>query len=205
MPRRNEREAIQGGEAVRVPRGGGIEIEGSDFPRRRAGRSASRNEAARDGRADRGSQYVSIRFTERLAKAGVATFGETSGTATTMRWPRRSTAWSRDRGYPSVPPVALLRGGGFRDHGERGLVHRNPASSRAHWQTCRLPRRKRATMPRPRSKPSATPDPNQSASGKPGAVRRPLSLTSPGASCEGLTLSASAHTKAPASREVLRR
>jgi hypothetical protein len=33
--RRNEREAIQGGEAVRVPRGEGVEVDRSDLPRRR--------------------------------------------------------------------------------------------------------------------------------------------------------------------------
>ena len=40
--------------------------------------------------SDRGSQYVSIRYTERLAEAGIEPSVGSRGTATTMLWPRRS-------------------------------------------------------------------------------------------------------------------
>ena len=33
--RRNEREAIQSDEALRIPRGGSVEVDGPDLPRRR--------------------------------------------------------------------------------------------------------------------------------------------------------------------------
>ncbi|KGM86475.1 Integrase core domain protein [Roseovarius mucosus DSM 17069] len=39
--------------------------------------------------SDRGSQYLSIKFTERLADAGLEPSIGTVGTAMTIRWPRR--------------------------------------------------------------------------------------------------------------------
>jgi putative transposase len=44
---------------------------------------------------DRGSQYVSIRYTERLAEAASPPRSGPSVTATTTLWPRRSTACTR--------------------------------------------------------------------------------------------------------------
>jgi putative transposase len=45
--------------------------------------------------SDRGVQYVSIKYTERLTEAGVEPAA--SATATTMPWPRRSTASTRPK------------------------------------------------------------------------------------------------------------
>jgi putative transposase len=50
--------------------------------------------------SDRGSQYVSIRYTERLAEAGVEPAA--SATVTTMLSPRRSTASTKPRSYTGV-------------------------------------------------------------------------------------------------------
>ena len=44
---------------------------------------------------DRGSQYTAIRYTERLAEAGIAASVGTVGIATTTPWPRRSTGCTR--------------------------------------------------------------------------------------------------------------
>jgi transposase InsO family protein len=64
--------------------------------------------------SDRGSQYLSIKYTERLAEAGIEpsvaaivtrTDGvpwRPSGTATTMLWPRRSTVFSKQRSFIAV-------------------------------------------------------------------------------------------------------
>ncbi len=45
--------------------------------------------------SDRGSQYVSIRDTERLAEAGIEPSVGSKGTATTTPWPRLSTGCTR--------------------------------------------------------------------------------------------------------------
>ena len=47
--------------------------------------------------SDRGSQYVSIRYSERLAEAGIESSVGSNGTATTTPWPRRSTGCTRPR------------------------------------------------------------------------------------------------------------
>ena len=47
--------------------------------------------------SDRGSQYVSIKYTERLAQAGIEPSVAASATATTMPWPRPSTGSTRPR------------------------------------------------------------------------------------------------------------
>jgi hypothetical protein len=48
--------------------------------------------------SDRGVQYVSIRYTERLAEAGIEpSVGTVGATRTTMRWPRRSSGSSRPK------------------------------------------------------------------------------------------------------------
>jgi putative transposase len=46
-------------------------------------------------RSDRGSQYLAIRYTERLAEAGAVTRWAPAATATTTPWPRRSSACTR--------------------------------------------------------------------------------------------------------------
>jgi putative transposase len=45
--------------------------------------------------SDRGSQYVSIRYTERLAEAGIGPSVGSKGDSTTTPWPRRSTDSTR--------------------------------------------------------------------------------------------------------------
>lgn len=45
--------------------------------------------------SDRGSQYSSIRYSERLAEAGWSRQWEAGATATTTHWPRPSTASTR--------------------------------------------------------------------------------------------------------------
>jgi transposase InsO family protein len=56
-------------------------------------------EPERDGalihHSDRGSQYVSIRYSERLAEAGIEPSVAPRATATTTRWPRRSTGCTK--------------------------------------------------------------------------------------------------------------
>ncbi len=47
--------------------------------------------------SDRGSQYVSIRYSERLAEAGSNRRWAAWATATTTRWPRRSTGCTRPK------------------------------------------------------------------------------------------------------------
>ena len=53
----------------------------------------------RDGKlihhSDRGSQYVGIRYSERLAEAGIAPSVGSKGTPVTTPWPRRSTGCTR--------------------------------------------------------------------------------------------------------------
>ena len=68
--------------------------------------------------SNRGSQYVSIRYTERLAKAGiepsVGSVGDSYGASAnaegdTMLWPRRSTAATKLRSYTGVDHGAASR------------------------------------------------------------------------------------------------
>ena len=47
--------------------------------------------------SDAGSQYTSIRYTERLAEAGARPSIGSVGDSTTTRWPSRSSACSRPR------------------------------------------------------------------------------------------------------------
>jgi len=47
--------------------------------------------------SDRGSQYVSIRYNDRLAEAGLELPLAASATATTTHWLRRSTVCARPR------------------------------------------------------------------------------------------------------------
>jgi putative transposase len=54
--------------------------------------------------SDRGSHYLSIRYTERLAEAGAVTSVGSRGDATTMRWPRRSLGCTRPSWSAGVAP-----------------------------------------------------------------------------------------------------
>lgn len=53
---------------------------------------------------DRGSQYLSIRFSERLAEAGMKSSVGSKGDSTTTRWQRPSTACTRRRLSTSAAP-----------------------------------------------------------------------------------------------------
>ena len=118
--------------------------------------------------SDRGSQYVSIRYTERLAEAGVEPSVGSVGDATTMLSPKPSTASTRPRSSIGV------------DHG----AHARPSSSRRSngstgstiagcWNpsaTSRRPKPRSATTPCWMSQPWPR-DSNETASDKPGAVQ----------------------------------
>ena len=76
--------------------------------------------AARQGslihHSDRGSQYLAMNYTQRLAEADRCPRSAASETAMTMPWPRRSTASTRPRssagafpGAPSAVEMATLR------------------------------------------------------------------------------------------------
>ena len=56
-----------------------------------------------------GSQYLSIRYSERLAKAGSNHRWAASATAMTISWPRQSTACSKPRSSIDVDPGAVSR------------------------------------------------------------------------------------------------
>ena len=55
--------------------------------------------------SDRGGQYLSIRYTERLAaNAAVSSVGSRAATATTTRWPRRSSGSTRPSSSATEAP-----------------------------------------------------------------------------------------------------
>jgi putative transposase len=54
--------------------------------------------------SDRGVQYLAVRYTERLAEAGVVARLAARATATTTRWLRRSTACSRPSSSATAGP-----------------------------------------------------------------------------------------------------
>ena len=83
--------------------------------------------------SDRGSQYVSIRYTERLAEAGVEPSVGSVGDSL-RQCPRRNDQRSlQGRGHPSTRTMALVRGRRVRDAGMGGLVQQSPAAG-AHRQ-----------------------------------------------------------------------
>jgi hypothetical protein len=66
-----------------------------------------RRQAQLDGlvhHSDRASQYLSIRYTERLAEAGAVTSVGSRGTPMTMPWPRRSLGCTRPSWSASAAP-----------------------------------------------------------------------------------------------------
>ena len=54
--------------------------------------------------SDRGSQYLSIRYTERLAEAGAVTSGALVATRSTTPWPRRSLGCTRPNWSAGAAP-----------------------------------------------------------------------------------------------------
>ena len=86
----------------------------------------------------------------------------------TMLSPRRSTACSKPRSFTG----AVLGGASRRSSSppSNGSTGSTSAGCSSRSATCLPPRPKHAIMPRPRSKPWL-PDPNHTASGKPGAAQ----------------------------------
>ena len=71
--------------------------------------------------SDRGSQYVSIRYSERLAEAGIEpSVGSTGDRAMTTRWPSPSTGCTRPRSSTGAGPGRRAR-----------------RSSQPRWSGCR--------------------------------------------------------------------
>ena len=105
--------------------------------------------------SDRGSQYVSIRYSERLAEAGIEPSVAAPATATTTRWPRASTGCTRLRSSTGAGPGRRARRSNWRpSSGSRGLTTIACLSPSA---TSRRPKPKRTTGAnkiRPRSQPS---------------------------------------------------
>jgi hypothetical protein len=83
--------------------------------------------------SDRGSQYVSIRYTERLAEAGVEPSVGSVGEQLRQCSRRNDQRPLQGRGNPSTRTMALLRGRRVRDVGVGGLVQQSPAAG-AHRQ-----------------------------------------------------------------------
>lgn len=130
--------------------------------------------------SDRGSQYVSIRYTERLADAGIepsvaAIVTRTDGvprrpseTATTTHWPRRSMASTRPRSFAVAALGKTSRPSRWRP--SNGWIGSTTADCLNPSGTSRLPRLKPTPM---RSVPRSiwSHKVKQLVSGKPGAVQ----------------------------------
>lgn len=124
--------------------------------------------------SDRGVQHVSIRYTERLAEAGielsVGSVGDSHGNAL-AGWThcvQPSSVCSRPR-----LSVAAVRGVIWRASSSplsNGWTGSTTAASSSRSGTSRQPRRRLATMPHRKPYPWR-PGPHQTASGKPGAVQ----------------------------------
>ena len=87
--------------------------------------------------SDRGSQYVSIRYTERLAQAGIEPSVGSRGDSYDTHWPRRSTGCTRPSSFtagrrgrhakPSNwPPLNGSRGSTTIDYSSRSATSRQP-------------------------------------------------------------------------------
>lgn len=60
--------------------------------------------------SDRGSQYLSIRYTERLTEAKIeASVGSVGDSLMTMRWPKQLTDYTRQKSSGIVVPGAIWR------------------------------------------------------------------------------------------------
>jgi hypothetical protein len=117
--------------------------------------------------SDRGSQYVSIRYSERLAEAGIEPSVGSRGTATTTRWPRPSTGSTRQKSSTGAAPGKALKRSSW------------PPSNGSHGSTTTacLSRSGTFRQPKPRQTTTAVelsrrllPDSNKMASAKPGAI-----------------------------------
>ncbi len=117
---------------------------------------------------DRGSQYVSIRYSERLAEAGIEPLVGVLATVMTMLWPRRSMAFTMPRS--SID----------EDHGGRLKLSSLPRWSGSTGSTTADCLNPSATFHLPKPNNDTTPcwaispwlrNLNQTASGDPGAVQ----------------------------------
>jgi transposase InsO family protein len=117
--------------------------------------------------SDRGSQYVSIKYTERLPPPVSSRRWAASATATTMLWPRQSTVSTRPRSS-----IDVGRGGRSTPSSSRRWNGSTGSTIAGCWSlsaTSRRPRPRSATTPRWINQPWQR-DSNETASGKPGAV-----------------------------------
>ena len=83
--------------------------------------------------SDRGSQYVSIRYTERLARGRRRALGRQRRRQLRQCSRRNDQRSLQGRGDPSTRTMALVRGRRVRDAGMGGLVQQSPAAG-AHRQ-----------------------------------------------------------------------
>ncbi len=123
--------------------------------------------------SNRGVQYLSIRYTERLALAGTSPRSGAAATPTTTRWPRRSSGSTRPssstttvRGpgskTSSSPPSSGSGGSTTTACSSRSALSHRPSSRRSTTVNCTLQQSWRHS--------------NQSVSDDPGAVHRPRRL-----------------------------
>ena len=119
--------------------------------------------------SDRGSQYVSIRCSERLAEAGIEPSVGSKGTAMTMPWPRRSTGctWRRRLAASPVQPANPWSWQPWNGYPGSTITDCSDPSATSRWQKLR----QTTTGNSPIRQPKWTPDLNQTASTKPRAVQ----------------------------------
>ena len=119
--------------------------------------------------SDRGVQYVSIKYTERLKDAGVEPLGRQRRRQLRQRPRRDHQRTLQSRSDLAVRAVAQLRGGRVR-HARMGRLVQQQETAGADRNTFRRPKPKRAIMRRRRVTPWRR-DLTEMASGKPGAVQ----------------------------------
>ena len=117
--------------------------------------------------SDRGSQYVSIKYTERLAEAGIEPRWAALETPTTTRWPKRSTVSTRPNSSIDARHGARSRPSSSRRW--NGWTGSTIAGCWSPSATSRRQKRSNATTPGWTSQPWRR-NSNEKASGKPGAV-----------------------------------
>ena len=83
--------------------------------------------------SDRGSQYISIKYTERLAQADIEPSVGSVGDSYDNCSGRDHQRTLQSRGHTSARAVALVGGRRVRDIGMGGLVQQSPAAG-ANWQ-----------------------------------------------------------------------
>ena len=96
--------------------------------------------------SDRGTQYVSMRYTERLGEAGIAPSVGSRGDSST-RWPNRSSASSRRRSFAGRARGTIWRRSSTRP--SPGSIGSTRDGCSSPLDTCRPPSTKRTTMHRP--------------------------------------------------------